>query len=411
MMKKKIPKRPAAEVPTGLLDAYTEGSSTSSMSDSDKFKEGYVKKKDKVKKRTNKKSETEEVLEVKEDEEAEVQDSWDAEEEVIDSWDQMEVAEMPVPQKVKQAMRKEEKKRKKEEQKKASNLTQASDRPSEDTAVQEIESEHASVSVKEKTPESKVPGDNCDIVKKMEIMTVSTEGEEKPPKRDYTEEEKTAIKAEREAKKAAKANKKGNKKTEKDASLDSPASVALPGDTVDKTKEQLKAERKAAFELQQKKKAEAAVGTEAAPADGDKSKAELKAERRAKQEAQRAAKEATQKKAQEVKQSKESKIKVPEEIKADDKKAEKKLNKVLKDQNVPARTKVQRQVGLFSHLHQYERELSVTKHLPVVGSNIHPEIVKLGLQVTTSLVANLFSILMTLSVIMRHFNFSMLKER
>merc|ERR1711878_125678 len=116
------------------MGAYTEGSSTSTMSDSDKFKEGYVKKKDKVKKRTNKKSETEEVLEVKEDEEAEVQDSWDAEEEVIDSWDQMEVAEMPVPQKVKQAMRKEEKKRKKEEQKKASNhLTQASDRPSEDT--------------------------------------------------------------------------------------------------------------------------------------------------------------------------------------------------------------------------------------------------------------------------------------
>ena len=119
MRRGKAPRRPA-EVPTGLLDAYTESSpSSSTMSDSDKFKEGYVKKKDKGKqKRTNKKSETEEVTEdVKEEEEVEVQESWDAEEEVIESWDQLEVEEMPVPQKVKQVMRKEEKKRKKEEKK------------------------------------------------------------------------------------------------------------------------------------------------------------------------------------------------------------------------------------------------------------------------------------------------------
>ena len=46
----KVSRRPA-EVPTGLLDAYTESSSTAStaLSDSDKFKQGYVKKKDKGK--------------------------------------------------------------------------------------------------------------------------------------------------------------------------------------------------------------------------------------------------------------------------------------------------------------------------------------------------------------------------
>ena len=35
-------------MPTGLLDAYTESVTTNTMSDSDKFREGYVKKKDKV---------------------------------------------------------------------------------------------------------------------------------------------------------------------------------------------------------------------------------------------------------------------------------------------------------------------------------------------------------------------------
>ena len=44
----KAPRRPAAEVPTGLLDAYTESVTTNTMSDSDKFREGYVNKKDKV---------------------------------------------------------------------------------------------------------------------------------------------------------------------------------------------------------------------------------------------------------------------------------------------------------------------------------------------------------------------------
>ena len=129
------------------------------------------------------------------------------------------------------------------------------------------------------------------------------------------------------------------------------------------------------LELQQKMKAESE-----SVADGEKSKADLKAERRAKQEAQRAAKEAAQKKTQDSKQSKDAKVRVPDEIKADDKKVEKKLNKVLKDQNIPQRTKVQRQVGLFSHLHQYERELSVTKNLSVAGSSIHPAIIQLGLQ-------------------------------
>ena len=55
---------------------------------------------------------------------------------------------------------------------------------------------------------------------------------------------------------------------------------------------------------------------------------------------------------QEGKPKPESKIRVPDEIQADVAKTEKKLAKTLSSQKVPARTKAQRQIGLFSHLHQ-----------------------------------------------------------
>ena len=59
---------------------------------------------------------------------------------------------------------------------------------------------------------------------------------------------------------------------------------------------------------------------------------------------------------------------------------EKKLQKKLASAQIPARTQAQRKVMLFSHLHQYERELSISRKLPVVGGNIHPAVVELGLQ-------------------------------
>ena len=108
-------------------------------------------------------------------------------------------------------------------------------------------------------------------------------------------------------------------------------------------------------------------------------KATTKAERRAKQEEQRKKKAEAAGKGGEVK-TKEIKVRVPDEVKADDKKTEKKLAKTLISQKVPARTPAQRQIPLFSHLHQYERETSVTKDLPVAGGNLHPAVVQLGLQ-------------------------------
>ena len=47
------------------------------------------------------------------------------------------------------------------------------------------------------------------------------------------------------------------------------------------------------------------------------------------------------------------------------------------------RTKAQKKVLLFKHLHQYERELSVTRPYPIVGAHIHPAVLQLGLQVKT----------------------------
>ncbi|OWF51685.1 translation initiation factor eIF-2B subunit delta-like [Mizuhopecten yessoensis] len=123
-----------------------------------------------------------------------------------------------------------------------------------------------------------------------------------------------------------------------------------------------------------------------------KSKAELKAERRAIQEAQRAAKLAA-KSASTGKDggqavsatpppvTKKEPKRVPDHLKADDAEIQKKLAKKLEKQQIPQRTSTQRKVRLFNHLHQYERQSSLTNSLKFsTSSSIHPAIVKLGVQ-------------------------------
>lgn len=48
---------------------------------------------------------------------------------------------------------------------------------------------------------------------------------------------------------------------------------------------------------------------------------------------------------------------------ADDPKVQKKAAKKLEKQQVPQRTEGQKKVALFSHLHQYERSLSITSNM------------------------------------------------
>jgi len=311
-------------------------------------------------------------------EETEEKESW--EEDVVESWDQLEVEQMPVPQKVKQEMRREEKKRKKE-QEKSKALTEKTPEPSqtdseqksEDLETEAVENTPVPVPVLTKVKAKHNDGQSDDIVKAVKQLTLG-DATSASDKKELNVEEQAAIKAEREAKKAAKAAQKAASKNKGKEVTEESVQEKPQAETQsqEKSKEELKAERKAQFE--QKAKME---GGEEAKAE--KSKAELKAERRAKQESQRLAKTQAQQ-SQDQKQKPESKIRVPDEIKADDKKTEKKLLKKLTSQNVPVRTKAQRQVGLFSHLHQYEREISVTRDLPVVGGNLHPAIIQLGIQ-------------------------------
>jgi len=54
---------------------------------------------------------------------------------------------------------------------------------------------------------------------------------------------------------------------------------------------------------------------------------------------------------------------VPDSLKADDAEAQKKVQRRLEKQQIPLRTTAQKKVRLFNHLHQYEREYSMTKSL------------------------------------------------
>ena len=183
--------------------------------------------------------------------------------------------------------------------------------------------------------------------KTKEIASAS-KGETVPMSDSKSPEE---IKAEREAKKKAKAEAKGKAKN-KDNTTEPPP----------------------------KTKSEPAPQSEQNEMEGGKSKAQLKAERRAKQEAQRAAKADEAQKKEDSKTKPPQVKRVPDEIQADRASVEKKLAKRLASQQILPRTKAQRKVQLFSHLHQYEREFSISSSYPIVGSHIHPSIMTLGLQ-------------------------------
>ena len=212
------------------------------------------------------------------------------------------------------------------------------------------------------------------------------------------------IKAEREAKKKAKAASKGAAKS-KDIPKEQESSQKENASNQTKSAEEIKAEREA------KKKAKADAKEKAKNKDvpsesnekivdkaipkkpevipaeeSGKSKAELKAERRAKQEAQRAKKAAEAQNNEESKSKPEKLKRVPDDIQADRASVEKKLAKRLASQNILPRTKAQRKVQLFSHLHQYEREFSISSSYPMIGSHIHPSIMTLGLQFSEGIV-------------------------
>uniref|UniRef100_A0A8V0Y022 Translation initiation factor eIF2B subunit delta n=2 Tax=Gallus gallus TaxID=9031 RepID=A0A8V0Y022_CHICK len=138
-----------------------------------------------------------------------------------------------------------------------------------------------------------------------------------------------------------------------------------------------------------------------APNDGEKppggkSKAELRAERRAKQEAERAQKQA--KKAELGQGAAPAKPRLtpteapsvvkrlPEHVQVDDPAAQRKLAKKLERQQVPLRQDYGTKVNLFSHLHQYSRKKPLTQQMSIPSTVIHPAVVRLGLQYSQGII-------------------------
>lgn len=148
-----------------------------------------------------------------------------------------------------------------------------------------------------------------------------------------------------------------------------------------------KSQEQAPNQTQGKSQGQAPIPSQGQITEGGevKSKAQLKAERRAKQEAQRAAKAAAKemgatKKEAGVAGANKEVLRVRDDIRQDDERTRKKAEKKLERQQLPTRTSVQRKVGLFSHLHQYEREFSLTSGVQFSSTSIHPAILRLGLQ-------------------------------
>jgi len=79
---------------------------------------------------------------------------------------------------------------------------------------------------------------------------------------------------------------------------------------------------------------------------------------------------------------------VAHDLQADDEKVQKRVAKKLARQQVPQRTSPQKKVGLFSHLHQYEKDVSLTQEISLgsVGS-IHPAIITLGVQYAKGIIS------------------------
>lgn len=127
-----------------------------------------------------------------------------------------------------------------------------------------------------------------------------------------------------------------------------------------------------------------------------KTKAELRAERRARQDTERVSKQGKKEGGQQSTSSKPKATpselqpvvkRLPEHVQVDDPAALKKLAKKLERQQVPLRSDYGYKVSLFSHLHQYSRKNPPTQQISIPATVIHPSIVRLGLQYSQGIIA------------------------
>ncbi|XP_054424595.1 translation initiation factor eIF2B subunit delta isoform X2 [Pteronotus mesoamericanus] len=143
------------------------------------------------------------------------------------------------------------------------------------------------------------------------------------------------------------------------------------------------------------------VGTAGEKVPAGRSKAELRAERRAKQEAERALKQARKGEQGAPPQGgppphscpstageTPSGVKrIPEHTQGDDPTLLRRLVKKPERQQVPTRKDYGSKVSLFSHLPQYSRQNSLTQCMSIPSSVIHPAMVRLGLQYSQGLIS------------------------
>ncbi|XP_074065935.1 translation initiation factor eIF2B subunit delta [Macrotis lagotis] len=137
---------------------------------------------------------------------------------------------------------------------------------------------------------------------------------------------------------------------------------------------------------------ELAASGERAP--GTRSRAELRAERRARQEAERALKQG--RKGEPAGPSAQARPNTaaetpggakPEHVQVDETTILRRLLKKPERQQVPSRKDYGSKVSLFSHLHQYSRRIPLTQYMSIPSSVIHPAVVRLGLQYSQGLIS------------------------
>ncbi|XP_030261574.1 translation initiation factor eIF2B subunit delta isoform X1 [Sparus aurata] len=231
--------------------------------------------------------------------------------------------------------------------------------------------------------------------RKDDIVKAKQEGKE------LTKEEKQRLRKEKKQQKKSK-EKKDDKPSRDSEKEKKPASAASPAPQTPTQPPAQKAPSAAP--------APVPVPASETPSAADKpakSKAELKAERRARQEAERASKgkkgdvgpQAAPGKPKAPPSELQPVVKrLPEHVQVDNPEVLKKLAKKLERQQTPeynAATKVKiplrsdygYKVSLFSHLHQYSRKAPLTQQLGIPSTVIHPAIVRLGLQYSQGIVA------------------------
>jgi len=115
-----------------------------------------------------------------------------------------------------------------------------------------------------------------------------------------------------------------------------------------------------------------------------KSKAELKKERREKQERERAAKAARKedemRKGDGRSKKGQTKVQMPATIQADNPQVIKKHTQQLLRQHVQRHADEQKKVAFVKHLHQYDRNVPITKSVGFGSNAVHPAVRKLGLK-------------------------------